>query len=140
MNSVSYALTLQASDGTSLSGTLTLALTDSRLQSASAPASPAALPKAGDQQCFEVIGLSGTLSVPDLIGPDPVACSGGVFVSPLGPPLTYLVQGARSTANISLQFNLIDSPGQYIGGGLGFFPQGFGTPIQPYGVTGVRQD
>lgn len=140
MNSVCYALALQAPDGTSLSGTLTLALTDSRLQGASACASPAALPKAGDQQCFDVIGLSGTLSVPDLIGPNPVACSGSVFVSPLGPPLTYLVQGVQSTANISLQFNLIDSPGQYIGGGLGFFPQGFGTPIQPYGVTGVRQD
>jgi len=140
MNSVSYALTLQASDGTSLSGTLTLALTDSRLQGASASASPAALPKAGDQQCFDVIGLSGTLSVPDLIGPNPVACSGAVYVSPLGPPLTYIVQGEQGAANIALQFNLIDSPGQYIGGGLGFFPQGGGSPVQPYGVTGVRQD
>lgn len=133
MTSVSYALALQGPDGSILSGTLTF---PSAL-STDKQASPQ--PTAGERIWVYVEPLAGSLVAPDLIGPEPLPLTGIIFVSALGPTISFVLGGDRAKASVSLQFNVIDSPGQYFGGGLGYFPEGSGSPVIPYSVIGVLE-
>ena len=131
-----YALTLQGPTGSTC--TASLSLSAPSRASADSPA-PERSRRAGEREWVYVDPLSGSLLAPDLTGPNPVPLEGLVFVSQYGPPMAYMFQGQVGQASVNLQFNLIDSPGQYLGGGLGFFPEGGGSPVQPYGVLGIRE-
>ena len=133
MTAVSYALALQGSDGSILSGTLKFPAALSTDKQASPQ------PAAGERVWVYVEPLTGSLLIPDLIGPQPLSLTGVIFVSALGPTISFVLGGDRGEASVSLQFNLVDSPGQYIGGGLGYFPEGGGSPINPYSVLGIRE-
>ena len=133
MASVSYALALQGLDGSIFSGTLAFSAAlpidkQSSLQ-----------PSAGERVWVYVEPLTGSLLIPDVLGSEPLSVNGVVFVSALGPTISFVLGGDRAQASVSFQFNLIDSPGQYIGGGLGYFPEGAGSPVTPYSVVGVRE-
>lgn len=133
MTAVSYALALQGPDGSILSGTL-------KFPSAlSTDKQTTPQPAAGERVWVYVEPLAGSLLLPDVIGPEPLPLTGVIFVSALGPTISFVLGGDRTKASVSLQFNLIDSPGQFIGGGLGYFPEGGGSPVTPYSVLGVRE-
>ncbi len=130
---VSYVLTLSGLNGSQYAGTLTLSPAP-----ASAPSSRQ--PRPGERTWVYVDQLSGSLAVPDLTGPDPVPLSGVSFVGDYGPPVGTHLNGKAGAIQVSLQFNLIDSPGHFIGGSIGYATAGRGAPATPFSMLGTRTD
>ncbi len=65
----------------------------------------------------DVIAAKGTFTSTEILGNELCEVNGCMFVSLVGPPLTTLLSG-NCIKDIGMQFNLIDSPGKYIGGTL----------------------
>lgn len=143
MASIVYQLTLYDQNGNEVPGSISYAFAGGKTAPASlteSAASPAhALLKASSEDTSVTIyPVVGTLSAPELTGDAEYPIAGVMYVSLLGPPITTIFTGTSGGTSIGIQFNLLDSPGQQIGGALSWYPEGFGSPLVPWCFLGTQ--
>ncbi|MGB0671988.1 MAG: hypothetical protein ACPGNT_10865 [Rhodospirillales bacterium] len=114
-----YALTLVDASGSTSAGTFTF------IKIGEATGDPAQLATAsGDTTTVSVLAVTAEITG-TVFGKH--SLQGIMYVSELGPPIATILSGA----GIAVQLNLIDSPGDFIGGSVY-------QDSAPYGLLGQR--
>jgi hypothetical protein len=139
VDSVTYQLVLHNPTGRSAPGTLTYHYKDIQQVFRDDPATLAAM--VGEQPTaeFSLFGVEGTLTVPALLGLQPVKVSGLSFVSLMGPTLATIFTGTTAIARLDMEFSQIGSGAKYIGGAFNWQPEGQGGGMQPWCFIGTEQ-
>lgn len=139
MDSITYQLVLHNPAGRSVPATLSYHFQELK-QQLGHEGLAALAETVGDSTEFTAFEVKGTFSAPLLTGPIPLDITGVTYVSMLGPTLATLFTGNAALASIGMEFNQIDSPGNYIGGGISWLPEGPGGGMQPWCLIGTRQE
>lgn len=143
MAPIVYQLTLYDQNGNEVSGSISYAIAEdgtapAALKESATPPTQALLEASPSDTTVGTFPVVGTLNVPELTGSAEYPITGVMFVSLMGPPLTTIFTGEKRGTSINIQFNLIDSPGQYIGGALSWYPDGFGSDFVPWCFLGAQ--
>ena len=139
MDSVTFQLVLHNPTGRSVPGTLTYHFRDLKRSGHDALTELAAAAVDRGTAEFTTFVVEGTFSAPALTGPLPIKIKGVSYISMIGPTLATIFNGNSTIASLGLEFNLIDSGGRYIGGGLSWRPEGPGS-MQPWCLIGTQLD
>lgn len=139
MDSITYQLVLHNPTGRSMPGTLTYHYKD--VQQIAHDDAAKLLAMTGDQDTaeFSLFTVEGNLTIPAMLGLQPVKVTGLSFVSMMGPTLATIFTGSTVIARLDMQFNLIESTGKYIGGGFNWQAEGPGRGMQPWCFIGTQQ-
>lgn len=143
MASIIYQLTLYDQNGNEVPGSISYVITEGKTtpasltESVSSPAH-ALLEASSEDTLVTVYPVVGSLNAPELTGDAEYPIAGVMYVSLLGPPITTIFTGTKGDTSIGIQFNLLDSPGQQIGGALSWYPEDFGSPLVPWCFLGTR--
>jgi hypothetical protein len=143
MDPIVYQLTFHDPAGNEVAGTISyeieISKTDAATLRSSAKHPALALAETSGQTTeVGVFPATGTLNARDLTGVVEYPLQGLVYVSLMGPPIATIFIGHAGSTSISAQFNLIDSPGEFIGGALSWYPTGFGGDFTPWCFLGTR--
>ncbi len=139
MDSVTFQLVLHNPAGRSVPGTLTYHVNDLKHGGHDGLSELAAASVDRGTAEFSTTVAEGTFSAPTLTGPVPIKINGVIFTSKKGPTLATIFTGTSTIASLGLEFNLIDSTGKYIGGGLSWRPEGPNSQ-QPWCFIGTLLD
>lgn len=139
MDSVTFQLMLHNPAGRSVPGTLSYHFRDLKRSGHDALTELATAAVDRGTAEFSTFVVEGTFSAPALTGPLPIKIKGVSFVSMMGPTLATIFNGNSTIASLGLEFNLIDSGGKFIGGGLSWRPEGPGS-MQPWCFIGTQLD
>ncbi|THB65037.1 MAG: hypothetical protein D6B27_09340 [Gammaproteobacteria bacterium] len=131
MESITYNLILCDDEKNITEGVLTYSMQDSKSASATDEITKLA-EKNTEVSTFEI---KGEITLPEITGSTAVEVSGMSYVSMMGPPISSILISQKQGI-LSMQFNIIDSPGTHIGGGLSYAKEPM-KPAKMWSVLGI---